>query len=152
MEEYRADDPAVHEAYVTYSLGPDHADGGEWLVAEHDRRIVGAVLFHERATARPSWPSTAATFQTLVVDPTLRRRGISRLLVEGCIERARQSGATSVVIETLPWLTAADRVYGPVGFVRWPEGDWDGTPLLRRLLGDRDAPSTMLSAWRVDLE
>lgn len=149
MAEYSAADPAVHEGYLAYSLDPLHADGDQ-LVAELQGQIVGAVLFHARATAQPSWPPTAATFQTLVVDPSMRGRGIGGLLVGACIDRARASGATSIVIETLPWLTAADRIYGRFGFERWSEGDWDGTSMLRRLLGGRDAPTTMLSAWRLD--
>lgn len=151
LDEYRAAYPVVHEGYLAYSLDPHNAADGDQLVAELHGQIVGSVLFHARATAQPSWPRTAATFQTLVVDPTMRGRGIGGLLIEACIDRARASGATSIVIETLPWLTAADRIYGRFGFVRWSEGDWDGTPLLRRLLGGRDAPTTRLSAWRLDL-
>jgi predicted N-acetyltransferase YhbS len=151
MAEYRASDPVVHEGYLAYSLDPAHAAGADQLVAEAERRLVGAVLFLARVRDRPGWPSSAATFWTLVVDPSARRMGIGARLVETCIDRARASGARHLIIDTMPFLTSAGAFYGPFGFERWPDGDWDGTPVLRSILGDREVPVTMLAAWRLIL-
>jgi predicted N-acetyltransferase YhbS len=151
MAEYRASDPVVHEGYVAYSLDPAHAAGAEQLVAEAEGRLVGAVLFLDRVRDRPGWPSSAATFWTLVVDPSARRMGIGARLVGACIDQARASGARHLIIDTMPFLTSAGAFYGPFGFERWPDGDWDGTPVLRSILGRRDVPRTMLSAWRLVL-
>ena len=148
LAEYREASPVVYEGYLRYSL--DDRAGAMRLVAELDGRIVGSVLFEARVIGRPTWPAGAATFQTLVIDPSVRRMGIGALLVRACLDRASASGASAVIIDTMPWLTAADRIYGPHGFVRWPKGDWDATPLLRQLLGIDDAPPTMVSAWRRD--
>lgn len=150
LDEYRAADPALHGAYVAYSLDAAHAPGAEQLVAELDRRIVGSVVFRARVSGRASWPHTASTFQTLAVDPAMRRQGIGARLVAACIDRAEASGATGVVIETMPWLVSAERIYGPHGFERWTAGDWDATPLVREILGSDTAPTTVVSAWRLD--
>ncbi len=149
MAEYRASDPVVHEGYLAYSLDPAHSAGAEQLVAEADGRLVGAVLFLAHVRDRPGWPTSAATFWTLVVDPTARRMRIGARLVEACIDRARASGARHLIIDTMPFLTSAGAFYGPFGFERWPDGDWDGTPVLRSILGRRDVPRTMLSAWHL---
>jgi predicted N-acetyltransferase YhbS len=149
LAEYRESAPIVHEGYLRYSL--QERPGAEQLVAVLDGRIVGSVVFEPRASGRPTWPADVATFQTLVVDPAMRRMGIGALLVRACVDRARATGAPAIVIETMPWLTEATRVYGAHGFERWPAGDWDAAPLIRQLLGIVDAPPTTLSAWRLDL-
>ena len=150
MAEYADADSLMHAGYLRYSLDHDHAAGSEQLVAELDARIVGAVLFDGRVRNRPGWPEGFATFGTLVVDPAIRRRGIGARLVEACLERARESGAAGVLIETMPFMRAGEAFYGPFGFRRWPDGDWDGTPIVPQLLGREDVPQTTLSGWRLD--
>jgi GNAT superfamily N-acetyltransferase len=151
MAEYGASDPVVHQGYLAYSLDPAHSAGAEQLVAEAEGRLVGAVLFLAHVRDRPEWPASASTFWTLVVDPTARRMGIGARLVEACIDRARASRARHLIIDTMPFLTSAEAFYGPFGFERWPDGDWDGTPVLRSILGGREVPVTMLAAWRLAL-
>ena len=150
LDEYRAADADLHRAYLAYSLDGAHAPGADQLVAELDGRLVGSVVFRARVSRRAGWPHTASTFQTLAVDPAMRRHGIGARLVADCIDRAKASGATGIVIETMPWLTAAERFYGPLGFKRWAAGDWDATPLVREILGSDTAPPTSVSAWRLD--
>lgn len=152
LAEYRPADPLMHEGYVAYSIDATHGIGAEQLVAELDGRIVGSVLFFPRVMYRAVWPATVATFGTLVVDPSIRRRGIGARLVEACIEHARAAGATGLIIETMPFMTSAPDFYGRFGFERWTPGDWDGTFVLREFLGGRPAPKTILSAWRLDFD
>ena len=151
LAEYHEGDSVVHEGYLAYSLDPAHAAGAEQLVAESEGRLVGSVLFLDRVRDRPGWPASAATFWTLVVDPTARRMGIGARLVDVCIDRARASGARNLIIDTMPFLTSAGAFYRRFGFERWPDGDWDGTPVLRSILGGRDVPGTRLAAWRLAL-
>lgn len=152
LAEYRHANPVMYEGYLRYSLDAAHAPGAEQLVAEDGGRIVGSVLFDPRVRHRAHWPRTVATFGTLVVDPTIRRRGIGAVLVRACIDRARADGASGVAIETMPFMASAEAFYGSFGFVRWQAGDWDGTEVLRGYLGGRDAPRTILSAWRLDFD
>ena len=150
MAEYREADALMQKGYVAYSLDPAHAIGADQLVADVDGRIVGSVLFFPRVLHRPSWPATVSTFGTLAVDPDARRQGIGNRLVAACVERARESGATGVVIETMPFMRSGEAFYGRVGFARWEAGDWNGTSVLRTFLGGGEAPRTVLSAWRLD--
>ena len=152
LAEYRDADPVMHEGYVAYSIDPTHAIGAEQLVVELDGRIVGSVLFFPTVLYRAAWPSNVATFGTLAVDPSIRRRGIGARLVEACIERARSGGANGVIIETMPFMSSAAAFYGRLGFRRWEAGDWDGTFVLREFLDGREAPRTILSAWRLDFD
>jgi predicted N-acetyltransferase YhbS len=152
LAEYRLVDAVVHEGYLRYSLAAWGDAGAEQLVAEESGRIAGAVLFDPRVRHRAHWPRTLATFGTLVVDPSMRRRGIGGALIAACIERAKEAGASGLAIETMPFMTAGQAVYGPFGFERWPAGDWDGTGLLAELIGREDAPETILSAWRLDFD
>ncbi len=152
LAEYHQADPVMHEGYLRYSMEPEHAIGAEQLVAELDGQIVGSVLFDRRVQNRPGWPDSVSTFGTLAVDPTIRRRGIGARLVESCIDRAMESGATGVIIETMPFMQAGLEFYGPFGFERWKSGDWDGTDIVRSLVGRPDVPETILSAWRLDFD
>ena len=152
LNEYRDVDPAMHEGYLRYSLEAGNAPGAERIVVDDGGRIVGAVLFDPRVRHRAHWPRTLATFGTLVVAPTIRRRGIGAVLVRACIDRAKADGATGVAIETMPFMASAEAFYGSFGFVRWEAGDWDGTDVLRGYLDGREAPRTILTGWRLDFD
>ena len=52
----------------------------------------------------------------LVVDPSVRGRGVGELLVTTCLERARAAGKRRMVLSTDPRMTAAHRLYGRLGF------------------------------------
>ena len=56
----------------------------------------------------------------LAVDPTARRQGIARALVDACLARARADGAREVVISSLPDMVKAHGLYARLGFVRAP--------------------------------
>lgn len=152
LAQYRDVDELMHLGYLRYSLGARHAPGAEQLVAEMNRKVAGSVLFDRRVRHHSNWPRTLASFGTLMVDPSQRRRGIGAALVSACIDRAREEGATGLAIDTMPFMTAALEFYGPFGFERWPAGDWDGTPLLQELIGRLDAPRTIVSAWRIEFD
>jgi ribosomal protein S18 acetylase RimI-like enzyme len=144
--------PDLFTAYLAYALDRGRRAGGIQLVAEDARGLLGTVTLFRRATARaPTWPRDAATFQTLVVDPAARRQGVGSALVETCIARAGAAAASGVVIETLPFMTQAMRLYEQFGFARWPEGDWDASGLLVELLGHPDPPPLIIRAMRLDL-
>jgi len=69
-----------------------------------------------------------AGFRMLAVSPAAQGRGIGRLLVEACIDRARAAGKRRIVLLTLPTMYAAHRLYGKLGFERDPEHDWEYAP------------------------
>jgi ribosomal protein S18 acetylase RimI-like enzyme len=64
----------------------------------------------------------------LVVDPTVQGRGVGRLLVTTCLDRARAAGKKRMVLSTDRRMTAAIRLYERLGFTRLPERDWRPEP------------------------
>jgi len=100
------------------------------LVArDDDGRILGSVaLVLSGDFGEVLASDDEAGFRMLVVDPTAQGRGIGRLLVTACLDRARQAGKTRMVLSTDPRMTAAHRLYESLGFTRLPERDWSPLP------------------------
>jgi GNAT superfamily N-acetyltransferase len=117
------------------------------IVAELDGRVVGSVALYapdalsygDLASAAP-WPEV----RLVAVDPTVRGRGVARALVQECIRRARQSGATTLGLHTSRSMRTAKVLYERMGFVRDPDHDFQppGAELVEgyRLRPDDPAP------------
>jgi ribosomal protein S18 acetylase RimI-like enzyme len=58
------------------------------------------------------------------VKPDARGRGTGEALVRDALDRARASGATSVVLWTQPTMAAAQRLYRRCGFERDSRADF----------------------------
>ncbi len=103
------------------------------IVAEHDRRIVGAVTYYADGAREPhgGWPATWAVFRLLAVHPDARGRGIGRLLTEECLRRARAAGREAVGLHTTHLMNVARAMYERMGFVRIPEHDFFPVPRFR---------------------
>ena len=56
--------------------------------------------------------------EDVVVDPSFRRLGIARALVQGAIDFARQAGANGVALTSNPKREAANLLYQSMGFKR----------------------------------
>ncbi|MFF3003851.1 GNAT family N-acetyltransferase [Kitasatospora sp. NPDC057940] len=87
----------------------------QYLVALLAGRVVGYV--------RQVPPTPLASnrhvrqIQGLVVDGTVRGRGVGRRLVEAACEAARAAGARKLTLRVLGWNTPARRLYEGCGFV-----------------------------------
>ena len=66
--------------------------------------------------------------RTLSVAPEARGRGVGSTLVDWCLDEARRTGLTEIVLSSLPEMHAAHRLYGSRGFVRRPDLDWAPFP------------------------
>jgi ribosomal protein S18 acetylase RimI-like enzyme len=64
-----------------------------------------------------------AGIRAFAVAPEARGLGIGRLLVGAVLDRARADGRSGIAIFTRPRMTAAQRLYESMGFVRAPEQD-----------------------------
>ncbi len=98
---------------------------GDTYVALDDGRIVGSVAFY-RDVALEGWstfPAGWTGFRALVVHPEARGGGIGRRLVEHCLVRSRDLGASVLGIHTADFLSHAVRLYQAMGFLRCPEYD-----------------------------
>ncbi|MEM7246332.1 MAG: GNAT family N-acetyltransferase [Acidobacteriota bacterium] len=100
--------PPLHE-----SLDELRASPLAWLVAETDRRVLGAIATERLADG-------VIDIHRLVVDPGELRRGIGRALVE----RAR--GRSRAVVSTGRDNHPAVRLYSSLGFT--PVGDQEVAP------------------------
>ncbi|WP_233491716.1 GNAT family N-acetyltransferase [Blastococcus sp. TBT05-19] len=99
------------------------------VVRDHDGRVVGSVaLVLEGDFGEVTESDDEAGFRMLVVDPAVQGRGIGAALVQECLARARAAGKRRVVISTGTRMTAAQRLYERLGFVRLPERDWTPVP------------------------
>jgi GNAT superfamily N-acetyltransferase len=108
----------------------------ERIVAERDGRLVGSVLLfpparnaYDGAVAQIDWPEV----RLLAVAPESRGQGVGAALMDECVRRARQTGATALGLHTSESMKAALRMYERMGFVRAPEYDFhpDGAELVQ---------------------
>jgi GNAT superfamily N-acetyltransferase len=108
------------------------AAAAEVWVAELDGRLVGTVTWCPPGSQYREIASRddQAEFRMLAVDPTVRRQGVARALVDACLARARADGAREVVISSLPDMVKAHGLYARLGFVRAPDLDWEPRPSL----------------------
>jgi GNAT superfamily N-acetyltransferase len=79
----------------------------EDVIGDDDRRAIPGV----------------AGLRMVGVDPSLRRRGIGRALVEEVITRCRAAGKHTLILRTTPPMVAAQRLYQSLGFDRAPDID-----------------------------
>jgi ribosomal protein S18 acetylase RimI-like enzyme len=66
----------------------------------------------------------AAAVRLLAVDDAFRGRNIGRTMTCFCIDRARGLGKTRLVLHTTKLMQAAWTIYERLGFVRYPEIDF----------------------------
>jgi GNAT superfamily N-acetyltransferase len=101
---------ATHFSLTGVQVG---AGDGAFVVAYLDNVAVGcgAVRRLDAATAE---------LKRMYVDPSVRRRGIGRALVEALERKARLLGVTRVVLETGTRLAPAIKLYQALGYVRVP--------------------------------
>jgi ribosomal protein S18 acetylase RimI-like enzyme len=110
------------------------ADAEILVAVDAADRVLGAVAF-----VLPGSPLSElagpgeAEFRMLAVDPAAQGRGVGRVLVRACVERARAAGSTAVVICVRDIALAAQKLYESFGFERTPDLDWSPAPKVRLL-------------------
>jgi predicted N-acetyltransferase YhbS len=108
----------------------------ELLVAERAGRVVGTVTFFPDASNQGfGWPSGCAGVRALGVAPG-ERGGVGRLLMEECVRRAEDVGATALTLHTADFMTAAIALYERLGFEHAPAFDVE----VGHLAGGEDHP------------
>ena len=96
----------------------------EVLVAAGDGRVLGAVTFVPGfgPLAEFDGPDESG-MRMLAVDPAAQGRGVGRLLAQACLDRARATGRSRLVLHTTGAMAAAHALYRSLGFARTPERD-----------------------------
>ncbi|HEY9230252.1 MAG TPA: GNAT family N-acetyltransferase [Gemmatimonadaceae bacterium] len=121
-------DRAVRAALAT-------TDPVERIVAESDGEIVGSVMLFPPAAQAYEFSEahvSAPELRLLAVADAWRGKGIGEALVNECVRRARESGASELGLHTSVSMAGAMRLYKRMGFVRAPERDFQppGTELV----------------------
>lgn len=103
-------------------------------VGEPDERLLGTVTYSPggQPYAEVAAPGEAA-FRMLAVASEARGQGVGKALVDACLQRARDSGATTMRLSTKANMAAAHRLYERLGFSRTPELDWSPDPDVKLL-------------------
>jgi len=122
--EFEEPSPGV-EALTEHSRGL--LERGEMLVLLAGGGPDGIALIRFRDSVWTGGPE--AHLQELYVVPSLRGRGIGRVLLEATIAAAREAGATGIDLNTGATDTAARALYESMGFTN-REGSPDGPSML----------------------
>jgi ribosomal protein S18 acetylase RimI-like enzyme len=95
------------------------AKSAEVLVAVDNGTIVGSVTYvDDHSSPWSEWTKPGeAQFRLLAVAAQARGRGVGAALARACMR------SEPLLIHTTPWMDAARRLYGRLGFVRRPERD-----------------------------
>jgi len=89
-----------------------HSDTSYLFVAEENGEIIGtlSLVIYRIPTGMKAW------IEDVVVDDSMRGRGIGRLLIQHAIDVASDKGAESVNLTSSPVRVAANRLYRHIGF------------------------------------
>jgi N-acetylglutamate synthase-like GNAT family acetyltransferase len=85
------------------------APRGVLFVARVDGRVAGCVAAHR-------WREGVCEMKRLFVSETFRGFGCGRTLVQGIIAWAREAGYRRMLLDTLPVMDQAQRLYATLGF------------------------------------
>jgi ribosomal protein S18 acetylase RimI-like enzyme len=92
------------------------------LVAVEGERVLGSATLELLGRTEEDHDQPLASgeghVRMLGVDPSARRRGVARLLMRACIDRAREAGKTYITLNTTPRMTSAQKMYESMGFER----------------------------------
>lgn len=129
--EYGYFDDGIAPGYaVSLADARSRAAEAEVLVAvDADDRLLGTVtICHPGTRYAEVSREGELEFRMLAVEPAAGGRGIGSTLVQAVLDRARDLGATRVVLCSQDRMTSVHRVYERHGFTRLPERDWDPLP------------------------
>lgn len=104
--------------------------GTQLLTAANvDGKILGAVVYFSDMNSYGSGGTAtrvknASGFRLLAVDPTARGMGIGKILMEECIQKAKEKGHSQVVIHSTKAMKIAWKMYEKYGFQRSEDLDF----------------------------
>jgi ribosomal protein S18 acetylase RimI-like enzyme len=117
----REDDPDWQEYLVRLADVADRSSRTTILVAVESDRILGtATLELDGRTELEGDPlrPDEAHIRMLGVAPDARGRGIGRMIMDACEERASASGRTLITLNTTLLMRSAQRMYESMGYSR----------------------------------
>jgi putative acetyltransferase len=109
---------ANHPGTVYYDANTDYlsevftASGSYYFVAELNDEIAGGAGIFPTA----GLPTDTCELVKMYLLPTARGIGLGRLLIEKCIDKAKELGYEYIYLETMPELRQALQIYAKFGF------------------------------------
>ncbi len=98
----------------------------EVYVAVEDGAVRGCVTLELDQTVGDDdveLPPDVSCIRMLGVDPSARRSGYGRALVQACIDRSREAGKRLVILRTTDLMKSAQMLYHSMGFERDEDRD-----------------------------
>ncbi|TDW48912.1 acetyltransferase (GNAT) family protein [Flavobacterium sp. 270] len=102
----------------------------ELLVAvDHENTIAGAVVYFNNmkyygSGGTATQEQNAAGFRLLGVDANFRGKGIGKLLIEECINKAKENNLNQIIIHSTLSMKTAWKMYEDLGFKRSEDLDF----------------------------
>lgn len=78
--------------------------------------VAGEVLGGSGIAPLAGNDANICELQKMYFAPELRGKGIAQVLIEKCLSFAKEAGFDQCYLETLPFMTAAQKLYKKVGF------------------------------------
>ncbi|MDN4524019.1 GNAT family N-acetyltransferase [Fictibacillus fluitans] len=127
--QYEKDVPAAHLEVLIKAISADVSmeQEAEYLVAEWNGEVAGSiVVFPPESDAYGGLTdiSTLPEIRMLVVEPSFRKQGIGKALVEECLARTKAKGYPAVGLHTADFMQSAVKLYEGMGFKRLPQLDF----------------------------
>lgn len=114
LEEFGANHPGT----VYYDESTDHLsdvftqEGSWYFVAEKDGELVGGAGIYPTE----GLPEGTCELVKMYLLPTGRGTGLGKMLMQHCLDKAKETGYKKVYLETMPELTKAIPMYEKFGF------------------------------------
>lgn len=91
----------------------EHPKSAYWVLVEGDKICGAAGIFPTAGL-----PDSTCELVKLYLYPQARGKGLGKLLVERCFEKAKELGFTQIYLESMPELSQAVAMYEKLGFER----------------------------------
>lgn len=116
-------------------------EGGECYVAELDGKVVGTIVFRPcDQSGGCAWydQPDVASFGQFGVEPSLQGHGVGSALLNRVEERARETGAEEIALDTAEPATHLIELYSHRGYrivdqVKWDEVNYSSVIMSKRL-------------------
>jgi ribosomal protein S18 acetylase RimI-like enzyme len=117
-ERFIAAPPRTEQAYASFLGRQLEEPNVVILVAERDGAVLGYTYAGVEEHDYMSLRGPAGVLYDIVVDPTLRRHGVGRMLLEATLAALEARGAPRVVLSTAERNESAQRLFARAGFRR----------------------------------
>jgi putative acetyltransferase len=109
-------DTALDEMFQTYD-----EPKATYFVVEVDGEILGGAGIKQL----DNYDGNVCELQKMYFSSNIRGQGLGQKLMEVCLERAKEFGFEKCYLETMPYMTDAQKLYKKVGFeyLEKPMGD-----------------------------